>query len=455
MRIGFDTIGNALLIAYDGKPVVVTDPWFVGSAYFGSWGLSHEIPDEQREAILGTEYVWISHGHPDHLSWDSIALLKDKKLLLPNHVGRRIAEDLTKQGYDVQVLPDRKWVRLSERVQVLCISDFNQDAILLLDINGWLVVNQNDAGDYGWHRFVSGIVKKHGDKTVQLHLSSQYGDADMLNYFDEAGNRIPPTKVVPDIGARNLHRTQLIGCKYYGPFSSMHSYQREDSAWAREYGTSLEDYKLGWSHPYHELLPPFVRFDCEAGTYSGIGPKPNPAVTLAPETFGDSWSEPLEKQDVLKIARYFRRIEHMNELLRFINVRVGGEDHIIDINPKVPDRGITFEAPRHSFMTCIDWEIFDDVLIGNFMKVTLHGPWKSDRLYPDFTPFVAKYADNGRAYTAEEVAAYKREYALRAPVDALAFEAQFQFEQAYRKLVPDTSVVHKLAKQMYWAIRKS
>ena len=59
MRIGFDTIGNALLIAYDGKPVVVTDPWFVGSAYFGSWGLSHEIPDEQRVAILGTEYVWI------------------------------------------------------------------------------------------------------------------------------------------------------------------------------------------------------------------------------------------------------------------------------------------------------------------------------------------------------------------------------------------------------------
>ena len=187
----------------------------------------------------------------------------------------------------------------------------------------------------------------------------------------------------------------------------------------------------------------------------GIDPRPAEGVIHPPEAFGDSWSDALDKQDVLKISRYFRRIEHLNELLAFINVRVGGEDHVIDINPKVKDRGITFEAPRQSLMQCIDWEIFDDLLIGNFMKVTLHGEWRTGRLYPDFTPFVAKYADNGRAYTKEEVEAYMREYKARAPLDALAFEAQWQFEQTYRRLVPDSSVVHKLAKQMYWAIRKS
>ena len=31
------------------------------------------------------------------------------------------------------------------------------------------------------------------------------------------------------------------------------------------------------------------------------------------------------------------------------------------------------------------------------MKTTLHGDWGPGRLYPDFTPFVAKYGDNGRA----------------------------------------------------------
>ena len=45
MDVGLDTVGNATLICYDrGVPILVTDPWIVGSAYFGSWGLSHEVP---------------------------------------------------------------------------------------------------------------------------------------------------------------------------------------------------------------------------------------------------------------------------------------------------------------------------------------------------------------------------------------------------------------------------
>ena len=50
MRIGFETIGNATVICHDNGPVLVTDPWTDGGAYFGSWTLSHEVPEAQREA---------------------------------------------------------------------------------------------------------------------------------------------------------------------------------------------------------------------------------------------------------------------------------------------------------------------------------------------------------------------------------------------------------------------
>ena len=36
MDLGFETIGNACLIAHDRGPVVATDPWLSGTAYFGS-----------------------------------------------------------------------------------------------------------------------------------------------------------------------------------------------------------------------------------------------------------------------------------------------------------------------------------------------------------------------------------------------------------------------------------
>ena len=36
------------------------------------------------------------------------------------------------------------------------------------------------------------------------------------------------------------------------------------------------------------------------------------------------------------------------------------------------DKGITFELPRNSLVEACKYSIFDDLLIGNFMKTRLH-----------------------------------------------------------------------------------
>src|SRR5438552_9114598 len=112
MDVGFETVGNATLICHDGGSVLVTDPWISGSAYFGSWGRSHEIPAEQMDAIHRCKFVWLSHGHPDHLSSESLHVLRTKTILLPDHVGGRIFTSLKEQGYDVHILKDRVWTDL-------------------------------------------------------------------------------------------------------------------------------------------------------------------------------------------------------------------------------------------------------------------------------------------------------------------------------------------------------
>ncbi len=150
MNLGFETTGNAVLVFHDAKPVLVTDPWVTGWAYIGSWGLSHEIPGQVMHSILGSEYVWISHGHPDHLSARSLDQLAGKKFLLPDHVGGLIAAGLRERGFNVEILKDRRWYQLSKNLRVLCIADYDQDAILLADIGGTLVCDFNDAGDNGW-----------------------------------------------------------------------------------------------------------------------------------------------------------------------------------------------------------------------------------------------------------------------------------------------------------------
>ncbi len=89
MDLGFETIGNATLIVHDRGPVLVTDPW-----------------------IEGSPYCWLEGD-----------------------------------GFDITVLADRQWTPISDRVRVLCMADYNQDAVLLVDIGGRLVTNLNDASD--------------------------------------------------------------------------------------------------------------------------------------------------------------------------------------------------------------------------------------------------------------------------------------------------------------------
>jgi len=56
---------------------------------------------------------------------------------------------LTAAGYRVRVLPDREWIQLSKEMRVYSVANQNQDSLRLIDINGRLVVNQNDSPDFG------------------------------------------------------------------------------------------------------------------------------------------------------------------------------------------------------------------------------------------------------------------------------------------------------------------
>jgi hypothetical protein len=387
--------------------------------------------------------------------------LRNKTLLVPNHVGSRIHDDLKGQGFKVEVLVDREWRSLSPRIRVMCLPDWNQDAVLLVDVGGTLVVNLNDAGDRGWGHIVKKVVKQY--RNTFLIALSGYGDADMINYFNEDGTRILPhsARKTP-VGANIARMCEVYGVKYFIPFSSMHKYQRQDTLWASEYTTTLADYPRGFDSKTSELLPAFIRYHVDRAQVEEIKPRERAITPVDPKEFGDDWSERLEKSDVEQLARYFKSVQHLERTLDFLRFRVGGEDHVITFNNRKFNRGITFEAPRNSLMTSVKYEIFDDLLIGNFMKTTLHGDFGQGKLYPDFTPYVAKYADNGRARTANEVKQYFAQYRERDPLGFMRSHVHSEFviplqertASALRTMVRPDSRIYRAAKEAFWSVRR-
>jgi hypothetical protein len=193
-----------------------------------------------------------------------------------------------------------------------------------------------------------------------------------------------------------------------------------------------------------------VRYDCTTDSWEGIKPRAAPEAAHEPSDFGDDWRESLEPGDFEMVTRYFGSIERLTRAIDWLTIRVGGVDHVVDIGGSRTGRGITFEAPRASLMRAVEMEIFDDLLIGNFMRTTLHGKWPRSGLYPGFTPYVTKYADNGRARTSAELHAYFAEYRRRLGLTTwLRSVVEQRAKNGIRARLPVDSGAYRAVKRVY------
>lgn len=446
------TTGNATLLVYDGKPLLATDPWFGDEepAYFGSWVLSHRIPQSVKSDLLACEYVWFSHGHPDHLNPTSIERFKDKKILLADHVGSRIYNDLAPGGFNVTILPDRQWVKLSDNVRVHSITTRIQDSVLLIEVAGRLFINLNDAGTRDCSRYIRNIAR-HYKYSYALALSG-YGDADMINIFKEDGTFVVPRAARrPSVGGQLNNIARATGARAVIPFSSFHQYQREDSIWAQAFTTPHDAFDKGLSSDI-EYIPPFSLIDCTTGEFEATH---HDALVVTPRPasdFGDNWSDQLEPADVRAIESYFGRKEAVRKHFDFVTFKVGGKEHSIKMDGR-RGRGITFEVPRGSLVSSIDYRIFDDLLIGNFMKTTLHGLNSLNDPPGQFNYYVAKYGDNGLAETDAEVAEYLAAYRRRAGIDYIVSAFEDQSRNFITRFAKQDTPLYRMMKRLYMSIR--
>ena len=412
----FETIGNATIIVYEGNknnyPLLATDIWLDEyDAYFGSWRLTHKVPEKQRESLEKVKYIFISHFHPDHLHLKSLQKLKNSTIILAQHYGSRVEKDLRKAGFKVMNLPSRKWISIGEKTRIILFNNEIHDSSILIELEDnrgtkSLLVNLNDSGGKGNIKEIAEIAYKYKNSFyLQLH---SYGDADMINLFDKKGKRIEPIAAQKNpVGADIANGMKKFNCNIAIPFSCHHQYQRRDSFWANKYTTPLPDFLIGFKENKDQiLLPAFQNVVLIDGVFqsNNINPEKIEIIKPIPESkFGDDWSVPLSTRDINECKNYFLAIKTLIKNYKNISLIVGKQKTSMFENGK-GKASLIFEVPRSSLMKSIRQEIFDDLLIGNYMKTTIID---GINLYdPDFTFATAKYADNGGAKTTEELKDY-------------------------------------------------
>ena len=450
MELGFETCGNATIIAYEnGTPVVATDPWIEGEPYFGAWRLPYEISARQLGAIKGARYIWFSHGHPDHLNPDSLDHIRESTILVPQHVGRRILTDLEQRGFRTRELRSREWVQLSSRIRVLSIADWNQDGCLLVAFdNRCAVLNLNDGNAWANKQFLKRQLASFPIRFA-LRLVNN-GDADLVNVFDETGQCTFAPQPALRLGERYGRLLKCWNATHTAPFSCFHAYNRSDTKWAAGFEAPLPAHQVGFDPAAGVFIPGYFAYDVVRDRVDLLPMTPIEQPLKDPAVYGDDWSQDLNRGDRAKIDRYFRRFEHLQTSLGFLRFRVGTTEHSL-VFDRTDSRGISLQAPRNALMSAVEYEIFDDLLIGNFVKVTLHGGLKS--LYPDFTPYVAKYGDNGRAHSATELRQYFRAYARAGGLEFWKDWLEFKGVARLRYLLSGNDHLYGAARRAYGWVR--
>ena len=84
-----------------------------------------------------------------------------------------------------------------------------------------------------------------------------------------------------------------------------------------------------------------------------------------------------------------------------------------------------FHVPKQSLLTTVEYGYLDDLLIGNFMRVGL----VNTRLYPRFTPLVAKIGGNAKVYGRGQYYRFLWRYFRRNPLGMLMYRGQIEWEQ--------------------------
>src|SRR5215813_12159618 len=106
------TLGHACLALYryGQDPLLITDPWLVGSVYWRSWWLENYPSSEEINWLASTACVYVTHEHPDHFHMPTIRQLgRGPTYLFPALAERGYLDYMKGWAYRAETVRPLRW----------------------------------------------------------------------------------------------------------------------------------------------------------------------------------------------------------------------------------------------------------------------------------------------------------------------------------------------------------
>jgi Beta-lactamase superfamily domain len=272
MATKIQTLGHGSLLLTDrqDQPLLLTDPWLVGSTYWRSWWLQHYPDEQQLEFLAQVKYVYITHEHPDHFHTPSIRKIGRAPIYLcPDLPDASMSSFLAADAFQAEVLKALQWRSLSPEVAVLSIPLWNDDSLLLIKTPDALIINLNDAKPN--QKILKNIrAIRDGLEQEKVIVLSSYSPASIVNSFLRDDHRVH-LKEKADYVKYLIQTCETLKADMFIPFASQVVFLRQDSQWANDYKVTYDDLKQFWQSRC-ELLPPYSTVDLVTGETHHVAP---------------------------------------------------------------------------------------------------------------------------------------------------------------------------------------
>ena len=127
---------------------LLTDPWIAGPAFMGAW--IQYPPPMIDVGKLHPDAILITHEHSDHFHEPTLSSLeRSTPVYVPDFPNRRMVLRLEALGFvDVHPMSFGETYEISEGINLSCFEPNSlwNDSIVLIDIDGFRILNLNDAG---------------------------------------------------------------------------------------------------------------------------------------------------------------------------------------------------------------------------------------------------------------------------------------------------------------------
>lgn len=142
-------ISHACFQLTSDATTVLFDPWIIGEAYFGSWGLFPQYHLDLT-AITHPNYIVITHPHPDHFHPETLELFpRSTKIFIPPFISQIMPKILARMGFsNVEELQWEEKRELENGISFAFLRPNSgwEDSAVLVRVKNWTWLNQNDAG---------------------------------------------------------------------------------------------------------------------------------------------------------------------------------------------------------------------------------------------------------------------------------------------------------------------